>query len=282
MKVDAWNIDVGTPATSADAFGLQLLHHVVSSWDQGADLVLMPEYCWLGAEPHLGGGLDTVAAWFWEHFWPIHRHELIRPEKAAVLGTVPCRQPDGSLRNRAPIVADGQEWHQDKLALTPWENAMLPGTELRIWSFAGQKVAVLVCLDIEVPEWSALLRGQGLDLLLVPSATETLMGVERISRCASARAVELGCAVITAHLVGKSQSTLVDENVGRAAMYLPSQAATSQVARVTETAVRSDGSFCTSFWVDTDHVRLCKLNHQETNPALLGAMGGPVTLCGNL
>jgi predicted amidohydrolase len=66
---------------------------------------------------------------------------------------------------------------------------------LRVWEFGGVRFAVIICLDIEIPEISAKLRGRGVDVILVPSATETILGVERVDRCASARAVELGAIV---------------------------------------------------------------------------------------
>jgi predicted amidohydrolase len=90
--------------------------------------------------------------------------------------------------------------YQDKLHLTPWESAFSPGDTLHLWHFAGLRIAVIICLDIEIPELSARLRDEEVDLILCPSATETVLGVERVDRCASARAVELGCHVAVSHL----------------------------------------------------------------------------------
>ena len=265
MRVDAWNIDVGVTAKDADDYGNQLLNCVEGSWDDGADVVLLPEYCWLGAEPYT----QNVEEWFWKVFWPAERSRVLRPGKAVVLGTVPFAK-----NNRAVITAESRELHQDKLALTPWESNFTGGTELNIWKLGDVTLAVLVCLDIEIPEWSCLLRGANVDVLLVPSATETLMGVERIARCASARAVELGCAVVTAHLVGKCQSELIDHNIGRSALYLPSLAATHRAARVSESNVIEQGMVCQKLEIDIQRVRRCKISTGETNPALFGPARG--------
>jgi predicted amidohydrolase len=265
MIIDAWNIDAGEPASSAEEYGERLLKRVEHSWAEGADLVLLPEYCWLGLEPHTA----DVSDWFWRTFWPSQRQRFLKQGKAAVLGTAPR---DG--RNRAVIVSDGRELFQDKLALTPWETKFSPGSELKVWTLGDIKLAVLVCLDIEIPEWSVLLRGAEVDVILVPSATETLMGVERIGRCASARAVELGCAVVTAHLTGQCQSELIDQNVGRTALYLPSLAATAAVTRSAESTLLQEGSVRTRMEVDISLVRSCRVFTGETNPALVGADGG--------
>ncbi len=269
IKIAAWTFDVGAPAASAEDYAEMIIRCVEHSWEEGADVVLLPEYCWLGAEPLVGGGLLGVAAWFWQRIWPQVEGRLARPDKAVVLGTVPFLHPDGTLRNRAPILAAGAGLFQDKLALTPWEDQFAAGSELLVWQINGLRVAVLVCLDVEVPEWSALLRGQDLHLILVPSATETLMGVERIGRCASARAVELGCAVVVAHLVGRAASALIDENIGQAAMYLPSQAFTAAVDREQRTLVRTGETQVEYFELDAGILKQSKLVGLETNPARL-------------
>ena len=236
---------------------------------EGADVVLFPEYLWMGLEPLTGGGLNGVSEVFWQKLWPQMQPRLCKPGKAAVLGTVPWQEADGTWRNRAPILVDGLVLFQDKLCLTPWEDAFRPGADLHVWELGGLKLAVLICLDVEIPELAALLRGAGIDLLLVPSATETLMGVERIGRCASARAVELGCAVVVAHLVGRSSTSLIDENVGRVSMYLPSQSFTSRQPREQSSAIVDGGFVREDFELSDRVVSLFRRVTPETNPAHL-------------
>ncbi|MDB6139152.1 MAG: nitrilase, partial [Verrucomicrobiaceae bacterium] len=229
LLIDAWTFDVGVDASSIEAYAEACAGRVEESWDSGADIVLLPEYTWAGLEPHLppDGGLRGVAEAFWAQLLPGLRQRLSRPDKLVVLGTAPFMDPDSPelLLNRAPVIAGGRLIIQDKLYLTPWEKAFRRGNALRVFEFLGLRIAVLICLDIEVPELSVMLRGQGVDLILVPSATETLLGCERITRCASARSVELCCAVVVAPLVGRCASELVDENLGRTACYQPSQRA---------------------------------------------------------
>ena len=272
MNLDLWTFDVGVKAGSPPGYAEECLRRVEESWDGGADLVLFPEFCWVGLEPFVGRehGLRGVSDFFWKTLWPEAQRRLARAGKAAVLGTVPCwEEGTGRLYNRAPIIADGRVFHQDKLHLTPWENAFSPGDELRLWKFGGITIAVIICLDIEVPELAARLRNKGVDLILVPSATETVLGVERVDRCASARAVELGCCTAVAHLVGRAESDLIDDNVGRTAFYSPSQAAFGDHARVIESAIVGSGFQRLRSAVDIDALSQLRKAAGETNPSLL-------------
>jgi predicted amidohydrolase len=175
----------------------------------------------------------------------------------------------GQLRNRALILPEG---YQDKLNLTEWEAPVFSrGSGVRIIHFAGLQVAVLICLDVEVPELAVALRGRGIDLLLVPSATDSIWGFERVNRCASARAVELGCAVVVAHLTGKGPMEMIDENIGATACYLPSQAEFERERRaqiIPPEPVASEW-ITQRFEIDIGALRAARNSGGETNPARL-------------
>lgn len=225
LKLHLWTCDPGAPAATPAAYAGLVAERVLESWDAGAEVVAFPEFTWLGLERFVAGPdrVAEVARLFWDGLWPDLRRRLARPDRAVVLGTAPFLDAAGRLRNRAPILSEGRETWQDKLHLTPWESAFVGGDTLRVWPFRGHRLAVAVCLDVEVPELAVALRGVGVDLLLVPSATEDMLGVERVGRCAEARAVELGCPVAVCPLVGRAESVLVDENLGRCAVFSPSQ-----------------------------------------------------------
>ncbi len=268
----AWDITPGpeTPRACAEA----VVSTVQASWDSGADLVLLPEFTWLMLEPLLPGeakhALQRAAERFWRQEIPFLQQKLSRPDKAAVLGTCPfLEESSGRLLNRAPILRGGDLLHQDKLHLTPWESAFAPGDSLNLFTFCGLTVAVVICLDIEVPELSVLLRGRGVDLILCPSATETVLGVERVDRCASARAIELGCHVGVSHLLGQGPSSLVDENTGRVAVYHPSQVPFARAPRWQESSVASQGIHRLRTVIDPAALKRMRRREGETNPALL-------------
>jgi predicted amidohydrolase len=175
----------------------------------------------------------------------------------------------GVLRNRAPIVSDGRELHQDKLNLTPWETGLRGGDTLHVWDFGGVRCAVIICLDIEVPELSVALRAKAVDLVLVPSATENILGVERVGRCADARAVELCCHVGLAHLVGDINSSLVDANVGRLGVFSPSQSTFGGSSRQRVSEIVSSGFHRLRAELDISSLRRQRDLALETNPARL-------------
>ena len=271
LAIDLCTFDPGVAARSPSAFAAMVVERVETSWDEGADLVLLPEFTWMGLEPLVEPKSPRrVAEVFWQELLPTLRSLLVRPGKAVVLGTVSFWDAEaGVLRNRAPILVEDRLLHQDKLHLTPWESVFAPGTELRIWEFAGLRFAVVICLDIEIPEISARLRGEGVDVLLVPSATETVLGVERVDRCASARAVELGCVVGVCHLTGRAASGLIDENVGRTAVYYPSQEAFRDAPRWEEREIFDAGVHRQRVTLDPKNLQAMRRMPSETNPSLL-------------
>ncbi len=274
FTLELCTFDPGIAAKSPAAFAAVVVDCVESSWDNGADLVVLPEFTWMGLAPLVElESLQRVAGVFWEELLPGLQSQLKRPGKAVVLGTAPFWDAErGVLLNRAPILIEDRLWHQDKLHLTPWEAAFAPGRELRIWEFAGLRLAVVICLDIEIPEISARLRGAGVDVILVPSATETILGVERVGRCASARAVELGCYVGVCHLTGRTATELIDESVGRTAVYCPSQAAFGESPRWLESEILDGGIHKQRVRLDGKALRVMRRMAMETNPSLLSAM----------
>lgn len=274
IAIDLCTFDPGVAAKSPAGFAAVVVDCVEASWDNGADLVLLPEFTWVGLEPLVEPKtLQRVAEVFWGELLPALKSLLIRPGKAVVLGTVPFWDAERQeLRNRAPILVADRILYQDKLHLTPWESDFSPGTELRLWEFAGLRFAVVICLDIEIPEISTKLRGAGVDVMLVPSATETVLGVERVDRCASARAVELGCIVGVCHLTGKAEAGLIDENVGRTAVYFPSQAAFRDDPRWNESEIYESGCHKQRVILDPKHLQVMRRMPLETNPSLLKKM----------
>jgi len=272
VKVEAWTFDVGDAGKTIDAFAEEVIHRVETSWDSGIDLVLLPEYLWAALEPILppDADMEDIAKVVWVDLMPRLKKRLCRKGKHAILGTTPYLDPDSRhLYNRALIFSDGRVLHQDKLFLTPWEHEFRAGRELNVFEMSGLRVAVIICLDIEVPELSARLRGLNIDLLLVPSATETLYGSERVTRCASARAIELGCAVLVCPLVGKCDSSMVNVNLGKIALYLPALKAFAAYDRSEDTRLVHQGWHALRVEVPEAVIQEAHRRRKETNPSQL-------------
>jgi predicted amidohydrolase len=270
LTIDLWTFDVGVEADTPAAYAQQMTRRVRQSWDSGADVVVFPEYAWMGLEQFVEGSnrLAAVADLFWKKLWPGLQKDLARNGKAVVLGSVPAME-GATIRNRTPILCDGRILFQDKLHVTPWETAITTGDTLHIWQLHGVSFAVVICLDIEVPELSVALRGKDVSCLLVPSATESVLGVERVGRCASARAVELCCYVGVSQLVGRAESELVDENVGRLAWFKPSQSPFLNAGREDVSPLHADGFHVMRCQLDATALKQARANRAETNPAHL-------------
>jgi predicted amidohydrolase len=269
LKLDLRTFDVGAALADPAACAACVTERVHASWSGGADVVVFPELLWMALERFVDGPdkAASVARLFWHTLWPGLQKSLHHPDKAVVLGSVPFLDAGGVLRNRVPILSEGRVIHQDKIHLTPWENAFHGGGPLHVWNFKGLRVAVVVCLDIEIPELSAALRGKNVDLILVPSATENLLGVERVGRCANARAVELGCHVGVCQLVGRADSELIDDNLGRLSLYSPSQSPFLATDRQDESMVFEKGFHCRSFTLDMEAIAAARALTGETDPS---------------
>ncbi|WP_395744649.1 nitrilase-related carbon-nitrogen hydrolase [Prosthecobacter sp.] len=273
VKVEAWTFDVGDAGKTIDAFAEEVIHRVEIAWAGGVDIVLLPEYLWAALEPLLpdkDADMEDIAKVVWVDLMPRLRQRLSRKGKHAILGTAPFLDPTNRhLYNRAIIFSDGRLLHQDKLFLTPWEHEFRPGRELYVFEMSGLRVAIIICLDIEVPELSARLRGLNIDLLLVPSATETLYGSERVTRCASARAIELGCAVVVCPLVGKCDSSMVNVNLGKIGLYLPALKAFEAYDRTEDTRLVHQGWHALRVEVPEAVIQEAHRRRKETNPSQL-------------
>lgn len=147
-------------------------------------------------------------------------------------GTFPERvgTPDGVpvYANRAWLLTpEGRAFYQDKLSLTPEEEAATAGVTIRgdrvnVFEWNGLRVAIAICLDTEYTALWARLGSLDLDLVLVPAKTEAITGYNRVFGCARARAIELQTPVCVVGAVGAPLGhPATDPGVGGAAAYLP-------------------------------------------------------------
>jgi predicted amidohydrolase len=146
-----------------------------------------------------------------------------------VSGTFPVSRPELNppLSNRAHIhFPDGRMLTQDKLCLTPFEKDptdwnLSPGDTLTVFEWQSYRMAVIICLDIELPALSARLAELNLDLLLVPSMTVKLAGYHRVFTCARARAVELITAVAAVGTIAGAPRC--EQEIGGASFFVPAE-----------------------------------------------------------
>jgi predicted amidohydrolase len=204
--------------------------------------------------------------------------EAAKPSMLVALGTYWHQERGwGYAVNRAPVLLGGT-WHfVDKLHPTPGEligdppPAIKPGEVLPVFNFRGGTACIVICFSLEMPEVAAALKKEGVQLVLGPSATEDEDGVARVLRASSARAVELGAAVLVAPLVGAQDEW---KNRGSAALYLPAQ---KGIDHLPQESVRREGGIAHDDfvvpWKALIDLRRQPLPKPETRPFL--APSGP-------
>lgn len=144
-------------------------------------------------------------------------------------GTLPVKGNNGLYYNRAHLYSPaGNVAYQDKIQLTPFEKQtrlVTPGSELNLFDTPFAKIGIVTCYDSEFPLFASHLCKAGAQLLLVPSCTEKISGLTRVTVSAQARAIENQCYVAQACLIGKATwCDFIDINTGRSAIYCPAEA----------------------------------------------------------
>lgn len=232
LSLALWATDLGGKLNGIAAWVERIGSQMDKARQRGADLLVMPEYAceqWLSFRPD---GLAPHQELAWIAAQVDAAVDLLKPlveryQTALLAGTFPYIQ-DGALRNRAILLLpDGRVVHQDKLCLTPGERdpenwSLEPGQKLQLIEWRGIKLAILICLDVELPQLSSMLAPHQPDLILVPSMTSTQAGYSRVFGCAKARAVELMSIVAACGTTGATPGTTqCPTNVSGCSVFLP-------------------------------------------------------------
>jgi predicted amidohydrolase len=238
FSVALWAAHLGSPLAALHEWHAHVAVHMERAAESGADLLVMPELAadhWFSFAP-AGLALRDEVPWLAGQVDEALEGLRPLPERYGIgllAGTMPVPVAEGRdgappIVNRAHLLLpDGRVIAQDKLCLTPLEKNPLGwhlsrGDRIHIVNWRGLRLAILICLDIELPAVSARLAPHDVDLVLVPSMTQTLAGYNRVFSCARARATELLAAVGAVGCIGTvSTSTGPRTSISGAAMYLP-------------------------------------------------------------
>ena len=242
LTLASWATNLAVPLSGIEAWAAAVDRQMAAAKAQGADILLMPEYAaeqWLSFAP---ADLAPEAEIAWMADRAPAALDLIKPlprkhGMALLAGTMPARL-DRPAPGRPPhvnrawlLLPDGRAIAQDKLCLTPGEQNpagwnLATGSQIEIVAWRGVRLAVLICLDIEMPALASLLAPCDVDMILVPSMTEKLSGYSRVFSCAKARAVELMTAVAPVGCIGKAAASKPRlSNTSGAAVYVPCEEA---------------------------------------------------------
>ncbi|MGP4692832.1 carbon-nitrogen hydrolase family protein [Agrobacterium cavarae] len=202
---------------------------------KGAELLLLPEYSAMAltgqlppdVRSDLHGSIESMQSLI--PSWVELCEELAREHQILFQpGSAPVKDADGKFRNRAWLFGpEGLIGYQDKQIMTRFEreqwfiDAGVDG--LKAFDTPIGKLGILICYDNEFPMLGRRLAEMGVELVLAPSCTDTLAGSYRVRIGAQARALENQFAVLSSPTAGDAPwSPAVDENRGRAALYVPS------------------------------------------------------------
>ncbi len=241
ITVGLWAMNLEPPAASLADWAALVEARMAEAQAAGAQMLVLPEFAcaqWLGFAP-LGLPLDQQVPWLASLTEPALAALGPLPARygvALVAGTMPAAVADpgnGMTRhfNRAWLLTpEGGRHSQDKLCLTPSENnpqgwLLTPGATLDVITWRGLRIAVVVCLDVELTSLWARLATLDLDLVLVPAKTDLLSGYYRVFGCAKARAIELQTVVCAVGAVGSPLGhPAADTVIGGAAAFQPCEA----------------------------------------------------------
>ncbi|GLS88287.1 amidohydrolase [Cypionkella aquatica] len=172
--------------------------------------------------------------------------QLAAKHKLYILGASAPYFGNARPTNRATFYGpSGIIGHQDKQMMTRFEREtwdVVAGDPLQVFDTPLGKIGVLICYDSEFPLLARSLIEAGAQIILVPSCTDTLAGYTRVKVGAMARALEGQCVVVHAPTVGFCDfCPAVDENVGAAAIYGPSDKGFPETGILAQTAVNQSG-----------------------------------------
>ena len=133
----------------------------------------------------------------------------------------------GKLYNTGFLCRRDGTWERyDKIHITPAEArnwVMTGGEHIKVFDTDCGKIGIMICYDVEFPEFSRLLADQGMDILFVPFLTDTQNGYTRVRHCAMARAIENECYVAIAGAVGNlAKVNNMDIQYAQSALFTPS------------------------------------------------------------
>ncbi|MFM5953020.1 MAG: carbon-nitrogen hydrolase family protein [Novosphingobium sp.] len=217
---------------SWDAYAAKITRWIEEAAAGGAALAVFPEYGAMelaaldsATMGDLAGSLESVSALLLRvdalHADLARRHGL-----HILAASAPCAVGEGRYVNRARLLTpDGKIGVQDKLVMTRFEREewhVSASAPLRLFETQLGKIGITICYDSEFPLLARAQVEAGMDLLLVPSCTDTAHGYWRVRLGAQARALEGQCYAVHAPTVGEAPwSPAVDINRGAAAIYGP-------------------------------------------------------------
>lgn len=194
-----------------DEFFKKMSSYIQQAAQKKANVVFFPEYVSLDLWP-LGSKekdiviLKKITQELDKAYLDFLKNEALKHKIWIIGGSFP-RLSNGKIYNSAPIFSpNGDLVLQDKIFLTHWEREMnmASGESLQLVKGPWGLGVVLICYDVEFPQISQHLSSltQDLNLIFVPSMTESASGLQRVLKTAAARSVEHHSYTVVSATVG--------------------------------------------------------------------------------
>jgi len=230
LALAQWPVE---PVAGLSAWGGKLDAWLSRAVAGGAQLAVLPEYVAVEVAAALSGHSPATEAQELAAMvaaaplvLDVLRQAAMRAGLWVLGGSLPMRDADGAIRNRAPLIApDGRLATQDKSAMTRFERerwGVSSGAPPGVFDTPFGRIGVSICYDVEFPKHVRTQAEAGAWLILVPSCTDSMHGFNRVRFAAQARALENQCYVAVSPTVGMAPwSAALDSNRGLAAVFGP-------------------------------------------------------------
>lgn len=234
LRVAAAQYPVGRPSDFA-TWSAHVEQWVADAAGAGAELLVFPEYGGLELASTFGPAMESdlteqirAVGGLIEPVDALHAALAKRHGIYILAASLPVHATDlgGQPVNRARLIGPGGGIGvQDKRIMTPWEREtwkITGNSAARVFDTAIGRIGVAICYDGEFPLIVRAMVAAGAELILMPSATETLAGASRVRTAALARALENQVAVVTSPTIGAAPwSPALDISHGSAGIFVP-------------------------------------------------------------
>ena len=251
-------------------------HWIEGASQEKADLLLFPEYGSIelvslmnkSIQKNLKLQLNEMQNYF-EIFIDLYQNLSSEFEIVIVAPSFPLKLRNDIFVNRSFIFKpNGNLEYQDKQMMTrfedeSWKVSSPQKCELTVFKVHNVKIGISICFDIEFPDFARALCQKGAEIILAPSCTETIKGMNRVHVGARSRALENQCLVVVSQTVGTvDYSEAIDFNNGLAAFYAPPD------LHFPEDGILAKGEKNTSQWLYYTYEKADYIN-VRTNGAVL-------------
>ncbi|GED66781.1 hypothetical protein BRE01_04830 [Brevibacillus reuszeri] len=228
MRVSAVQYHLHT-IHSFDDFAAQVEHFVKNAQEYDTEFLLFPELFTtqlMSIGDENGNALPiTALPSFTEQYIELFKSLAAKYEMYLIGGTHIIEE-QGKLYNTAFLFyPDGRVGQQKKIHITPWEVKgwnMGAGDSLQIFETDKGKVAMIICYDIEFPEWVRIAKARGADVIFCPSCTDDRHAFHRVRYTSHARTIENQVYVVLTGTVGSLPTVdFMRANFGQAAILTP-------------------------------------------------------------